>query len=137
MLHAPGYSPQDLWAKGSREYGVLSQKQDGVALRAEVPLSGLLKHFCGYWHDFEATLNISNVFKITKQACPFSKIPPLWSPKDFYTVQTPQHCGSTISFLSPTPQCPKCLFIDTGPLKRRLTGNEEYFFFSCGDLCYF
>lgn len=76
-FQAPGYSPQDLWAEGSREYGVLSQKQDGVALRAGVTLSGLLKqhnrpHFRGCWHDFEATLNILNVFKITKQACLFS-----------------------------------------------------------------
>lgn len=48
-LQAPEYSPQDLWAEGSREYGVLSQKQDG----AGVTLSGLLKqhnrpHFHGY-----------------------------------------------------------------------------------------
>lgn len=96
-LQAPAYSAQDLWDKCSREYGVSSQKQDGAALRHGVTLSGLLKHHNrphvhGYWHGFEAILNTLNVFNITKQACPFPQIPPLWSPKDYYPAQTPlQH----------------------------------------------
>lgn len=131
-LQASGYSAQDLWDKGSRQYGVSSQKQDGVAPRAGVTLSGLLKHHNrphvhGYWHGFEAILNTLDVFNITKQACAFPQTPPLWSPKGYCPAQTPQHCSTTISFLPPSPQCPKSLLIATGPLKRRLIGKAEYF----------
>lgn len=49
--------------------------------------------------------------------------PSQWCPKDYHPAQTPQHCGSTSSFLFPIPQCPKSFLIATGSLEGRLTGN--------------
>lgn len=42
-LEAPGYTPQDLRVKGSREYGGLPQEQDRAALRVGGTPSGLLE----------------------------------------------------------------------------------------------